>query len=56
MGATIVFFECRSIADKLKLGLDVEPESFDRVSIYFSDITGFQSLAVECSPFQVLKL
>lgn len=52
----IVFSVCRTIADKLKIGLDVEPESFDRVTLYFSDISGFQDLAAECSPFQVENL
>ena len=46
----------RSVADKLKIGLEIEPESFDSVTVYFSDITGFQTLAVECSPFQVRDL
>lgn len=45
-----------SVAEKLKLGLAVDPEEFAEVTIYFSDIVGFTSIAAHCSPVQVVDL
>ncbi len=42
-----------SIANRLKMNLPVEPEHYERVTIYFSDILGFTVLAGMCSPIQV---
>ncbi|GFV59910.1 guanylate cyclase 32E [Trichonephila clavipes] len=42
------------VADQLKRGHKVEAESFDNVTIYFSDIVGFTKMAAECSPLEVL--
>ncbi len=39
-----------SVAEKLKVGLGVEPEEFSDVTIYFSDIVGFTTIAAHCSP------
>ncbi|CAK1541379.1 unnamed protein product [Leptosia nina] len=46
----------RSVADRLVLGLRVEPEIFEEVSIYFSDIVGFTALAARSTPVQVVDL
>lgn len=46
----------RQVADKLKLGQTVEPESFDSVSVMFMDVVKFTQLAARCTPFQVVNL
>ncbi|KAI8430456.1 hypothetical protein MSG28_000727 [Choristoneura fumiferana] len=45
-----------SVAERLILGLRVEPEEFEEVSIYFSDIVGFTALAARATPVQVVDL
>lgn len=45
-----------SVAEKLKVGLGVDPEEFSEVTIYFSDIVGFTTIAAHCSPVQVVDL
>ncbi|CAJ0575893.1 unnamed protein product, partial [Mesorhabditis spiculigera] len=46
----------RQVADRLKLGQSVEPESFDSVTIFFSDVVQFTNLAAKCTPLQIVTL
>ncbi|XP_065051020.1 atrial natriuretic peptide receptor 1-like [Rhopilema esculentum] len=44
----------RPVADVLKRGERVTAESFDMVTIFFSDIVGFTKMAAESSPLEVV--
>lgn len=44
------------IADKLKYGLEVPPESFDSVTVYFSDIVGWVDISTKLSPYECVVL
>ncbi|EYC30737.1 hypothetical protein Y032_0004g1741 [Ancylostoma ceylanicum] len=46
----------REVADRLKMGQNVEPESYDSVTVFFSDVVGFTTLASKGSPMQVVTL
>ncbi|CAB3411097.1 unnamed protein product [Caenorhabditis bovis] len=46
----------KQVADRLKAGQTVEPEGFDSVTVFFSDVVKFTQLAAKCSPFQVVNL
>ncbi|CAO4363910.1 unnamed protein product [Caenorhabditis nigoni] len=46
----------KQVAERLKAGQAVEPESFDLVTVFFSDLVKFTDLANKCSPFQVVNL
>ncbi|VDM77306.1 unnamed protein product [Strongylus vulgaris] len=46
----------KQVADKLKLGQSVEPETYDSVTVFFSDVVSFTKIAGRCSPLQVVNL
>ena len=43
----------RSVAKQLEIGNAVVPESYECVTIYFSDIVGFTTLAAMSTPIEV---
>ncbi|KAF3697687.1 Retinal guanylyl cyclase 2 [Channa argus] len=45
-----------SVAEALKVGGVVEPEHFDSVSLYFSDIVGFTTISANSEPIEVVDL
>ncbi|WKX97320.1 hypothetical protein Q1695_013177 [Nippostrongylus brasiliensis] len=46
----------RQVAEKLKLGQTVEPESYESVTLFFSDVVSFTTIAAKGSPLQVVNL
>uniref|UniRef100_A0A4W4F9X7 Guanylate cyclase n=1 Tax=Electrophorus electricus TaxID=8005 RepID=A0A4W4F9X7_ELEEL len=45
-----------SVAEALKMGTTVEPECFDSVTVYFSDIVGFTTISANSEPIEVVDL
>ncbi|XP_064408918.1 retinal guanylyl cyclase 2 [Latimeria chalumnae] len=45
-----------SVAEALKTGAPVEPEYFDQVTLYFSDIVGFTTISAMSDPIEVVDL
>ncbi|XP_074479342.1 retinal guanylyl cyclase 2 [Sebastes fasciatus] len=45
-----------SVAEALKVGGTVEPEHFDNVTLYFSDVVGFTTISANSEPIEVVDL
>lgn len=44
------------MAEALKMGSSVEPEYFEEVTLYFSDIVGFTTISAMSEPIEVVDL
>ncbi|VDL81719.1 unnamed protein product [Nippostrongylus brasiliensis] len=44
------------VAERLKRGQSVDPESFESVTVFFADVVKFTQLSAKCSPLQVVAL
>ena len=53
---TSSFFVCRSVAHNLIQGQSVIAETFESVTIYFTDIVGFTALSAASTPLEVVDL
>ncbi|XP_034551360.1 receptor-type guanylate cyclase daf-11-like isoform X1 [Notolabrus celidotus] len=46
----------KSVAKQLRQRKHVEAESYDKVTIFFSDIVGFTTISASCTPLQVVEM
>ncbi|XP_076133402.1 atrial natriuretic peptide receptor 1 [Alosa pseudoharengus] len=46
----------KSVAKQLRQQKHVEAESYEQVTIFFSDIVGFTTISASCSPLQVVEM
>ncbi|AWP09399.1 putative soluble guanylate cyclase gcy-31-like [Scophthalmus maximus] len=46
----------KSVAKQLSQQKHVEAESYEKVTIFFSDIVGFTSISASCTPLQVVEM
>ena len=46
----------RSVFEQLKQGKQVEPETFEQVTMFFSDIEGFTKIAASSGPMEIVSL
>ncbi|EYC43704.1 hypothetical protein Y032_0483g2292 [Ancylostoma ceylanicum] len=56
MGGKQISSVSREAADRLKLGQSVEPETFESVTVFFSDVVSFTTIAGKGTPLQVVNL
>ena len=50
---TLAFHVLRTVAENLKKGTSVKPESFGQATVFFSDVVGFTAMAAGSLPMQV---
>ncbi|CAJ0953234.1 unnamed protein product, partial [Mesorhabditis belari] len=46
----------KQVAERLKLGQSIEPESYEMVTIFFCDVVKFTNLAARCTPLQIVNI